>query len=116
MLNLCQLQKDGQYLDQHDIYRYKVEKISFLLGLIFESSEQVYTRSMCLVVDAECELVRKSHNAVRASYRPLQKHFTGSKLFINLQRVTGELLQDHVSFLGWPFQTLPESHLSPFLI
>lgn len=87
-----------EYLVQHEAYRYKVEKFFFpLLGLIFESSEQLYTGSMCLVVDAEREPVRKSHNAVRASCRPLQKHFTGSKLFINLQRVTGELLQDHVS-------------------
>lgn len=76
----------------------------------------LYQLTVFLVVDTEYELVRNSHSAVRASCRLLQKHFTGSKLFINLQRVTGELLQDHASFLGWPFQTFPESHLSPFLI
>lgn len=116
-LPLCEAVKAGWPQNSASSHQMRSGKDFFfsLLGLILESPEQVYTSSVCLVVGAKCDLVRKSHNAVKASCRLLRKHFTGSKLFINLQRVTGELLKDHVSFLGCPFQTFPESCLSPFL-
>lgn len=77
----------------------KKTKDIFLFGLIFEWSEQVYTRSVCLVLHTKCELLRKCHKPLRTRCRPLQKHPTVSKLSINLQGVTGELLHDCV--LPW---------------